>query len=108
MRRARHSALTSTAHQPALFAVSPLASSGLACARSVCGLRVRANGCLVGSHRRSGLHNTAHFLGRMFPPNFARWDLLVKGLQESLEIAVLASALAFWCRCRSDCAHRAI
>jgi phosphonate transport system permease protein len=41
----------------------------------------------------TGLHNTAHFLGRMFPPNFARWELLVKGLQESLEIAVLASAL---------------
>jgi len=41
----------------------------------------------------TGLHNTAHFLGRMFPPNFTRWELLVKGLQESLEIAVLASAL---------------
>ena len=41
----------------------------------------------------TGLHNTAHFLGRMFPPNFGRWELLVKGLQESLEIAVLASAL---------------
>lgn len=41
----------------------------------------------------SGLQNTAHFLGRMFPPNFSRWELLVKGLEESLEIAVLASAL---------------
>jgi phosphonate transport system permease protein len=41
----------------------------------------------------AGLHNSAHFLGRMFPPNFARWELLVKGLQESLEIAVLASTL---------------
>jgi phosphonate transport system permease protein len=41
----------------------------------------------------TGLHNTAHFLGRLFPPNFTRWELLVKGLQESLEIAVLASAL---------------
>src|SRR5436190_7610293 len=29
----------------------------------------------------------------MLPPNFARWDLLVKGLTESLEIAMLASAL---------------
>ena len=28
----------------------------------------------------TGLHNTAHFLGRMFPPNFTRWELLVKGL----------------------------
>src|SRR5947207_15526121 len=41
----------------------------------------------------SGLANAAHFFGRMFPPNFARWDLLVKGLKESLEIALLASAL---------------
>jgi phosphonate transport system permease protein len=41
----------------------------------------------------SGLGNAAHFLSRLFPPNFTRWDLLVKGLNESLEIAVLASAL---------------
>jgi phosphonate transport system permease protein len=41
----------------------------------------------------AGLRNTVHFLGRMFPPNFSRWELLVKGLQESLEIAVLATAL---------------
>jgi phosphonate transport system permease protein len=41
----------------------------------------------------TGLHNAAHFLGRLFPPNFARWELLVRGLTESLQIAVLASAL---------------
>jgi len=41
----------------------------------------------------TGLHNTSRFLGRMFPPNFSRWELLAKGLQESLEIAVLSSAL---------------
>ena len=40
-----------------------------------------------------GLHNASHFFGRMFPPSFARWELLLKGLEESLEIAVLASAL---------------
>jgi len=40
-----------------------------------------------------GLHNAGHFFGRMFPPNFSRWELLVKGLEESLEIAVLASTL---------------
>src|ERR1700681_2274176 len=40
-----------------------------------------------------GLHNASHFLGRMFPPSFTRWELLLKGLEESLEIAVLASAL---------------
>jgi phosphonate transport system permease protein len=40
-----------------------------------------------------GLDNGARFLSRLLPPNFERWELLVKGLTESLEIAVLASAL---------------
>jgi phosphonate transport system permease protein len=40
-----------------------------------------------------GVHNAGHFIARMFPPNFERWDILVKGLAESLEIALLASAL---------------
>ncbi len=41
----------------------------------------------------TGLDNGARFIGRMFPPNFTRWEILVKGLTESIEIAVLASAL---------------
>ena len=41
----------------------------------------------------SGLDNAAHFFSRLFPPNFTRSDLLVKGLTESLEIAILASTL---------------
>jgi phosphonate transport system permease protein len=41
----------------------------------------------------TGLDNAERFFGRLFPPNFSRWDLLVKGLLESLEIAVLASTL---------------
>ena len=41
----------------------------------------------------TGMHNAARFFERMFPPNFERWELLLKGLFESLEIAVLASAL---------------
>ncbi|MFO1414780.1 MAG: phosphonate ABC transporter, permease protein PhnE [Burkholderiales bacterium] len=40
-----------------------------------------------------GLDNAHRFFSRLFPPNFARWELLAKGLVESLEIAVLASAL---------------
>jgi len=32
-------------------------------------------------------------LARMFPPNFARGELLLEGLVESLQIAVLASAV---------------
>jgi phosphonate transport system permease protein len=41
----------------------------------------------------TGLENASRFFGRLFPPNFTRWELLVKGLAESLQIAVLASAL---------------
>ncbi|MDB5812817.1 MAG: phosphonate transporter, inner rane subunit [Betaproteobacteria bacterium] len=40
-----------------------------------------------------GLDNGARFIGRMLPPNFSRWEILLKGLTESIEIAVLASAL---------------
>ncbi|MGH6815021.1 MAG: phosphonate ABC transporter, permease protein PhnE, partial [Hyphomicrobiaceae bacterium] len=39
-----------------------------------------------------GLGNAGKLLGRMVPPDFARWDLLAKGLVESLQIAILASA----------------
>ena len=42
---------------------------------------------------QTGLENAARFFGRLFPPNFGRWELLVKGLAESLQIAVLASTL---------------
>lgn len=39
-----------------------------------------------------GLGEGAEFLGRMWPPNFTRWQLLMEGLVESLEIAIIASA----------------
>jgi phosphonate transport system permease protein len=44
----------------------------------------------------TGLGNLERLLSRMFPPNFGgdKWELIVKGLTESLEIAVIASALA--------------
>ena len=42
---------------------------------------------------QSGLGNAAHFFSRLFPPNFSRSDLLIKGLTESVEIAILASTL---------------
>ena len=38
-----------------------------------------------------GLGNGSRFLGRMFPPSFSNWEPLLKGMTESLEIAVLAS-----------------
>ena len=41
----------------------------------------------------TGLENASRFFSRLFPPNFHRWELLLKGLVESLQIAVLASTL---------------
>ncbi|TVQ34888.1 MAG: phosphonate ABC transporter, permease protein PhnE, partial [Geminicoccaceae bacterium] len=38
-----------------------------------------------------GLDRGQAFLGRMFPPEFTRWELLVSGLLESLQIAIIAS-----------------
>jgi phosphonate transport system permease protein len=40
-----------------------------------------------------GLDNAGRFSSRLFPPDFTRWELLLKGLLESLEIAVLATTL---------------
>jgi phosphonate transport system permease protein len=39
----------------------------------------------------AGLGHGARFVGRMVPPDFSRWELLVHDLAESVEIAVLAS-----------------
>ena len=41
----------------------------------------------------TGLDNGARFIARMLPPHIAQPDTLVKGLTESLEIAILASTL---------------
>lgn len=41
----------------------------------------------------AGLDHGARFVSRLFPPDFSRWELLLKGMVESLQIAVLASAL---------------
>lgn len=68
---------------PRVFAVALAAYVVYACSR----MEISWERVLV------GLDNADRFFGRMFPPNFERWDLLVKGLVESLEIAVLASTL---------------
>ena len=39
----------------------------------------------------TGLDQAARFFDRMFPPDFSRWEAVLKGMKESLEIAVLAS-----------------
>lgn len=41
----------------------------------------------------TGFGEAGRFLGRMWPPNFERWELLVEGMLESIQIAVLSSAL---------------
>lgn len=41
----------------------------------------------------TGLDGAGRFVGRMFPPNFVRWELLLEGMLESLQIAVLSSAV---------------
>jgi phosphonate transport system permease protein len=40
-----------------------------------------------------GLGHGANFIARMFPPDLSKMDILAKGLLESMQIAVLASAL---------------
>ena len=41
----------------------------------------------------SGLGEGGRLLARMFPPNFARWELLLEGMVESIQIAVLATVI---------------
>ncbi len=41
----------------------------------------------------AGLEHGAKFVSRLFPPAFDRWELLLKGMVESLQIAVIASVL---------------
>ena len=41
----------------------------------------------------SGSEHGARFIGRMLPPNFERWELLLTGLAESLQMAIVASFL---------------
>ena len=41
-----------------------------------------------------GLPRAADMLSRMFPPDFGRWELLVRGLLESVQMALAASFVA--------------
>lgn len=40
-----------------------------------------------------GLPRAADMLGQMIPPDFARWDLLLAGMVESLQMAIIATAV---------------
>ncbi|MCJ8337368.1 MAG: phosphonate ABC transporter, permease protein PhnE [Pseudomonadales bacterium] len=44
----------------------------------------------------AGLGHADNLLSRMFPPNFSRWELLLEGLIESLEIAVISSVVGIF------------
>lgn len=41
----------------------------------------------------AGLDHGARLIGKMFPPDLSKWDILWKGISESLQIAVLATVL---------------
>jgi phosphonate transport system permease protein len=64
-----------------------LAALGIYCAYAVAQLDISWGRLAV------GLGEGARFLARMWPPNFTRWDTLVEGMLESIQIAVLSSAL---------------
>jgi len=57
------------------------------CAWAVSGLNIDPQRALAGFGRAADL------LARMVPPDFKRWDLLVKGLTESLQMAFAATLL---------------
>ncbi len=45
-------------------------------------------------HRVSqGLPRAGNMIARMFPPDFSRWELLVRGIRESLEMAFASSLI---------------
>ena len=46
---------------------------------------------LSGERFLAGLGHASTLIDRMFPPNFERWELLLSGLGESLEIAMISS-----------------
>jgi phosphonate transport system permease protein len=90
------SAIASRSDAPTKF-VRPFALSGRAKLGCLIGLLYVVYACsqldVTWARFSAGLSHAGNFLGRMFPPNFDRHALLIKGLGESLEIAVLASVL---------------
>lgn len=74
------------------FAPNWAARAGLAALLLYC-LYAMAQLDLTWARLATGFGEAGAFLGRMWPPNFTRWELLLEGLVESIQIAVLASAL---------------
>ena len=48
---------------------------------------------ISGERLARGFGEAGIFLARMFPPNFVRWELLLEGMLESMQIAVLSTAI---------------
>ena len=48
---------------------------------------------ITGDRLMRGFGEAGRFLARMFPPNFTRWELLLEGMLESMQIALLSTAL---------------
>lgn len=48
---------------------------------------------ITGERLLHGIGEAQRFLSRMFPPNFERWSLLLEGLLESMQIALLSTAI---------------
>lgn len=48
---------------------------------------------ITGERLLRGFGEGGRFLARMFPPNFERWELLLEGMLESMQIAVLSTTL---------------
>ncbi|MCW8084586.1 phosphonate ABC transporter, permease protein PhnE [Sabulicella glaciei] len=48
---------------------------------------------ITGERLATGLGEGGRFLARMWPPDFSRWELLLEGLVESMQIAVISTVL---------------
>ncbi len=80
-----------SAWRPPSFIANPLFRSGLIVA--VVAYLVWSIGSLDVNWTRvsHGAERAANMLARMFPPDFSRWELLARGLLESVQMALAAS-----------------
>ena len=80
-----------TVWRPPSFIANPLLRYGLVVA--VVAYLVWSIGSLDVNWTRvsNGAERAANMLARMFPPDFSRWELLARGLLESVQMALAAS-----------------
>lgn len=85
-----NAAATATARRPAAFHASPASRVALVLLAVYCAYAMSLLDFSI-ARFAAGLDNGARFLARMFPPDLSRLDILAAGIQESLQIAVLAT-----------------